>query len=42
MRNLLQESPDMAAELEKELLGYLEKVEGKTYHPLLSSSLEVN
>ena len=34
--NLLQEEPELAAEMEKELLAYLEKVEGKTYRPLLS------
>ena len=37
--NLLQEEPELAAEMEKELLTYLEKVEGKTYRPLLSDSL---
>jgi arylsulfatase A-like enzyme len=30
-QNLLQEEPALAAELEKSLLGYLEKVEGKSY-----------
>jgi len=37
--NLLQEEPELAAEMEKELLAYLEKVEGKTYRPLLSRNL---
>jgi len=37
--NLLQEEPKLAAEMEKELLTYLEKVEGKTYRPLLSRNL---
>jgi arylsulfatase A-like enzyme len=37
--NLLQEEPELAAEMEKELLAYLEKVEGKTYRPLLSKNL---
>jgi hypothetical protein len=37
--NLLQEEPELAAEMEKELFTYLEKVEGKTYRPLLSDSL---
>jgi hypothetical protein len=36
--NLLQEEPELAAEMEKELLAYLEKVEGKTYRPLLSGN----
>jgi hypothetical protein len=39
-RNLLQERPGLAAELERELLGYLAKIERKKYRPLLSSSLE--
>jgi arylsulfatase A-like enzyme len=34
--NLIQEEPVLAAEMEKDLLDYLEKVEGKTYRPLLS------
>jgi arylsulfatase A-like enzyme len=34
--NLLHEEPELASEMEKELLAYLEKVEGKTYRPLLS------
>jgi arylsulfatase A-like enzyme len=34
--NLLQEEVDLAAELEKALFDYLEKVEGKTYRTLLS------
>jgi hypothetical protein len=37
-RNLLQEEKELAAELERELLGYLEKVEGKSYRPLLSAA----
>jgi arylsulfatase A-like enzyme len=36
--NLLQENPVTAAELEKELLRYLERVEGKKYRPLLSKT----
>ena len=35
-RNLLQERPDLAAELERELLRYLARIEGKNYRPLLS------
>ena len=35
--NLLQEEPELATELEMELLGYLEKVEGKSYRRLLSN-----
>ncbi|MEE9152501.1 MAG: sulfatase [candidate division NC10 bacterium] len=35
--NLLQEEPELATELERELLGYLEKVEGKSYRTLLSN-----
>jgi hypothetical protein len=35
-KNLLQERPALAAELERELLGYLERVEGKSYRPNLS------
>ena len=34
--NLIQEEPVLAAEMEKDLLDYLEKVEGKTYRSLLS------
>ena len=34
--NLLTEEPELAAELERALLDYLEKVEGKTYRPTLS------
>jgi hypothetical protein len=41
-RNLLQERPDLAAELERELLRYLARIEGKNYRPLLSSSLANN
>lgn len=37
--NLLQEEPELAAEMEKDLLAYLERVEGKTYRPLLSRNL---
>ena len=39
-RNLLQEKPGLAGELERELLRYLTKIEGKNYRPLLSRSLE--
>ncbi|UCG11245.1 MAG: sulfatase-like hydrolase/transferase [Deltaproteobacteria bacterium] len=39
-KNLLEERPELAAELERELLGYLNRVEGKHYRPLLSDSLE--
>jgi hypothetical protein len=42
MTNRVQERPDLAAELERELLSYLERIEGKKYHPLLSSSLANN
>ena len=38
-KNLVEEMPELAAELEQQLMGYLKKVEGKTYHPLLTSSL---
>jgi arylsulfatase A-like enzyme len=38
--NLLQERPDIAAELEAELLRYLHRVERKNYRPLLSNSLD--
>jgi hypothetical protein len=34
--NLLAEEPELAAELEQELLEYLKAVEGKTYRPTLS------
>ncbi len=34
-KSLLQEKPELAAELERELLGYLERVGGKSYRPLL-------
>jgi hypothetical protein len=39
MANLLQERPILAAKLERELLQYLERIEGKNYRPLLSRSL---
>jgi len=39
-RNLLQERPGLAGELERELLRYLARIEGKDYRPLLSNSLE--
>jgi len=35
-RNLLQEQPVVAAEMESELLEYLRQVEGKTYLPVMS------
>jgi glucan phosphoethanolaminetransferase (alkaline phosphatase superfamily) len=35
-RNLLEEKPALAGELEGELLRYLQRVEGKNYRPLLS------
>jgi hypothetical protein len=38
-KNLVEEKPELAAELEQQLLGYLKRVEGKTYRPLLTSSL---
>ena len=38
-KNLIEEKPRLAAELEQKLLGYLKQVEGKTYRPLLSQSL---
>ena len=38
-KNLVEEKPELAAELERQLLGYLNQVEGKTYRPLLTSSL---
>lgn len=37
-KNLIEEEPRLAAELEQQLLGYLERVEGKTYRPLLTQS----
>ena len=37
-KNLIEEKPRLAAELEQQLLGYLERVEGKTYRPLLTQS----
>jgi hypothetical protein len=37
--NRVEAKPRLAAELEQELLRYLERVEGKTYQPLLSRSL---
>lgn len=37
-RDLLRIRPEVAAELEKELFGYLERVEGKGYRPLLSGA----
>jgi arylsulfatase A-like enzyme len=37
-KNLVEEKPRLAAELEQQLLGYLKRVEGKTYRPLLTSS----
>jgi arylsulfatase A-like enzyme len=40
--NLLNERPSLAAEMEKDLLDYLGKVEGKTYRALLSSQLKEN
>ncbi len=36
-RNLIEEELDLTAELERNLLQYLEKVERKTYRPLLST-----
>ena len=38
-KNLVEAKPKLAAELEQQLLGYLKQVEGKTYRPLLTSSL---
>lgn len=35
--NFLQRRRELAAELERQLFGYLERVEGKTYRPLLSA-----
>ncbi|MGD8739658.1 MAG: sulfatase-like hydrolase/transferase [Desulfobacterales bacterium] len=40
--NLLNERPFLAAEMEKNLLDYLGKVEGRTYHGLLSNRLNEN
>jgi hypothetical protein len=37
-KNLIEEKPELAAELEHQLLGYLKQVEGKTYRPLLTQS----
>ena len=37
--NLVQEKPNLAAELEKELLRYLDRIEGRKYRPVLSGSL---
>ncbi len=37
-KNLIEEKPRLAAELEQQLLGYLKQVEGKTYRPLLPQS----
>lgn len=34
--NLLQERPLLAAEMESELLGYLKRVQGRTYRPIMS------
>ena len=36
--SLLQEKPELAADLEFELLGYLERVEGKSYRTLLDNT----
>jgi arylsulfatase A-like enzyme len=33
--NLIQERPELAVELERELFGYLERVGGKSFRPLL-------
>jgi arylsulfatase A-like enzyme len=38
-KNLVEEKPELAAEMEQQLLGYLKQVEGKTYRPLLKPSL---
>jgi arylsulfatase A-like enzyme len=38
-KNLVEEKPQLAAELEQQLLSYLKRVEGKTYRPLLTSSV---
>jgi len=37
-RNFLREEPELAAELEQALFGYLARVEGKSYRPLLSTA----
>jgi glucan phosphoethanolaminetransferase (alkaline phosphatase superfamily) len=37
-KNLIEEKPRLAAELEQQLLGCLKQVEGKTYRPLLTQS----
>ncbi|MEE9497543.1 MAG: sulfatase-like hydrolase/transferase, partial [Desulfobacterales bacterium] len=37
-KNLIEEKPKLAAELEQQLLGYLKQVQGKTYRPLLTQS----
>jgi N-acetylgalactosamine-6-sulfatase len=37
-KNLIEEKPRLAAELEQQLLSYLGQVEGKTYRPLLTQS----
>jgi arylsulfatase A-like enzyme len=34
-KNLIEEKPELAAELEQQLLDYLKRVEGKTYRPIL-------
>ena len=35
MKNLIEEEPQLVAQLEKKLFDYLKKVEGKTYRALL-------
>jgi glucan phosphoethanolaminetransferase (alkaline phosphatase superfamily) len=37
-QNLVEEKPELAAEMERQLFGYLKRVEGKTYRPLLTLS----
>jgi glucan phosphoethanolaminetransferase (alkaline phosphatase superfamily) len=37
-KNLIEEKPRLAAEMEQHLLRYLKQVEGKTYRPLLTQS----
>jgi glucan phosphoethanolaminetransferase (alkaline phosphatase superfamily) len=37
-KNLIEEKPRLAAELEQQLLGYLKQVEGKTYRPILKQA----
>jgi glucan phosphoethanolaminetransferase (alkaline phosphatase superfamily) len=37
-KNLIEEKPRLAVELEQQLLGYLKQVQGKTYRPLLTQS----